>query len=205
MEVEKLYHYTKFDSLCNIIDTDEFILSDFKNANDYKEKAAQRKDEINNYKYISFTYNRDSELYSYTNPPLWHFYAEQGHGVCICFDKEKLFNKISIIKDGFINYRNGVTHIDNQDILDYLMEKRKQWDFEEEYRAIVDSSLNNISNILDCISTIYIGPEVKDEAISELIKKLPTDINIKQMYIDSTDGRLNNIDFRNKVIAKASK
>lgn len=197
--VKHLYHYTKLDSLSNILKTNEFIFSNFIDANDYKEKSVKYKDEISLYKYISFTYNIELKLYSYTNAPLWYFYAEKGGGACICFDKQKLLSKFNPIKEGFINYKNGVTRINAQTIDEFLMEKRKDWAYENEYRMLVNSNYNSIPNILECISAIYIGAEVSEEKIKTIYQNIPDTINVFQMYIDKTDGRYNHIDYRKKM------
>lgn len=198
-EIERLYHYTTFDALCSIIKSNEFILSDFIKANDYKEKSILFKREISKYKYMSCTYNVELESYSFTNPPLWYFYADKGHGVCICFDKIKLLSKIKIVKDDFINYCNGVTHIDNQNVIDYLMEKRKDWGYEKEYRILVDSTFNSIPNIFECIASIYIGSEITEQEISLIYKDIPISTKIFQMHTDPTDGRYMSIDYRIKM------
>lgn len=203
-KLKRLYHYTPFKSFCEIIKSNKFIFSDFIKANDYKEKSILLKNEIEKYKYISCTYDLELELYSYTNPPLWFFYADKGSGVCICFDKTKLLYKINAVKSGFVNYRNGVTHINNQTIVDYLMEKRKPWEYEKEYRILVSSDYDSVSNILDCILSIYIGSEVKEEEIKLISKEIPESVNIFQMYTDSIDGRYIYFDFRNKQKLKLS-
>lgn len=200
--VQHLYHYTKWRALCEIIKSDSFLFSEFTKANDYKEKACKLKDEIEKYKYISFTYSDELELYSYTNPPLWYYYAEKGHGVCIRFDKVKLLNKVKAIKSDFINYRNGVTHVDDQTIEEYLMEKRKAWQYENEYRILVSAEQNCIKNILDCMAAIYMGPEVAEEDIQSIYEHIPESVDIFKVYIDKTDGRFHCIDYRNKLSLK---
>lgn len=196
--MERLYHYTKYSSFVDIIKTNEFLFSDFINANDYKEKAVRHKDGICRYKYISFTYNQELELYSYTNSPMWYFYADKGTGVCICFDKSKLLKEVKVVKGGFVNYRDGVTHIDAQTIDEYLMEKRKVWKYEDEYRILVDAEHKSISNILEYITAVYVGPEVSEEGINFICQMLPESISVFRIYVDKTDGRYNSMDYRNK-------
>lgn len=201
-KAEHLYHYTKYSSFVDIIKTNEFLFSNFINANDYKEKAVRHEDKIRRYRYVSFTYNQELELYSYTNSPMWYFYADKGSGVCICFDKAKLLKEVKIIKRGFVNYRDGVTHIDAQTIDEYLMEKRKVWKYEDEYRILVDAEHKSISNILEHITAVYVGPEVSEKGINFICQKLPESISVFQIYVDKTDGRYNSIDYRNKLSLK---
>lgn len=194
-----IYHYTKFDNLLSILKESKFKFSDFNNANDYKEKSAiRRKNEIERFKYISFTQNKELESYSYANPPLWYFYANRNNGACICFDKYKLLADIKPIKEGSINYEQGVSRIDNQSIEDYLMEKSKPWSYEDEYRIIVDASCEDIPKITKYIKSIYIGQAVSYDDARKILEYLPQEIELYQMYIDSSDGRLHPTDFRNK-------
>ena len=194
-----IYHYTKFDNLLSILKEDKFKFSDFNNANDYKEKSAiRRKNEIEKFKYISFTQNKELESYSYTNPPLWYFYANRNNGACICFDKDKLLAAIKPIKEGNINYERGVSRIDMQSTKDYLMEKSKAWSYEDEYRIIVDASCEDIPKITEYIKSIYIGEAVSDDDVRKILEYLPQEIELYQMYIDSNDGRLQHTDFRQK-------
>lgn len=203
-KIEHIYHYTNLDALQKILKTNEFIFSDFAKANDYKEKSAKYKDEISKYKYISFTYAKELESYSYTNAPLWYFYADKGHGACICFNKEKLLQATKTIRNGFVIYRNGVNHIDNQSIDEFLMEKRKDWSFEKEYRVIVDGDGdgNGIPNIIQYITAIYIGAEVSEEEIGKFYHCIPENISVFQMWIDAEDGRHNYINYRAKIAVK---
>lgn len=201
-KIEHIYHYTNLNALQKILKTNEFIFSDFAKANDYKEKSAKYKDEISKYKYISFTYDKELESYSYTNAPLWYFYADKGHGACICFNKEKLLQATKTIRKGFVDYRNGVSHIDNQSIDEYLMEKRKDWLFEKEYRVIVDVDCHSIPNIIQYITAIYIGAEVSEEEIGKFYHCIPKNISVFQMWIDIEDGRYQSIDYREKIVLK---
>lgn len=194
-----IYHYTKYECLMSILKENKFKFSDFNNANDYKEKsAASRKNEIKRFKYISFTQNKDLELYSFTNPPLWYFYANRSNGACICFDKNRLLSAINPIKEGSINYRRGVSHIDAQSVKEYLMEKNKAWAYEDEYRILVDASCDSITQITKYIKSIYIGDCVSYDDAKQILKYLPEEIELYQMYIDSKDGRLLHTDFRQK-------
>lgn len=198
LEMETLYHYTSFEAFCSIVKSDRFIMSNFSKANDYKERAKLHTDEISQYRYLSCTHYRgiNAELLSYTNAPLWYFYANKNNGVCICFDKNKLLNKIDVVKDGFILYRNGVTHIDGQSAIEYLMEKRKSWEYEQEYRILANANFKEINQITGCIRAVYLGTELENSKIASLYADIPNHIEIHQLYVDPYDGRLNHHDYR---------
>lgn len=111
-----LYYFTKFVNFKSIMNDNCIILSNFENANDYKEKyneKSKRKKEIENYLYFSLCDDFDDNgmsLQSYRNSMLWYYYAEKCNGVCIEFDLEKLLKMQEIPEcHGRIIYRQGVT------------------------------------------------------------------------------------------------
>ena len=100
-----------------------------------------------------------------------------------------------IIKYGYINYRGGVTHIDKQSLLSYLLEKRLCWQGENEYRFIFLNTAPDIVNINSCITSVYFGANLKDENLHSC--HLPANAILYKMYVDKTDGRLNRIRINN--------
>lgn len=196
-KITYLYHYTKMNNFIEIIKSNTFILSEYKNANDYKEKSTVRKTDIDKYRYISFVSNPKLEYYSYSNSAMWYNYTDKNKGVCICFDKNKILSYLECAIHGRIKYRNGVSHIDQQSILEYLMEKREVWSYEDEYRIIYENKHSNIQNILDCINSIYLGPEVDSTQVGDIIAIIPKHIVIYKTFFDSTDGRIMSIIFNN--------
>lgn len=186
---EKNYHYTTLGNFAKIIRSNFFIPSSFTNANDYKEKYEKsvRRKEIDNYKYISFST-------SYDNSVMWNYYAGKGTGVCIEFDREEFVQKCNVIKEGFVIYRDGVTHYDKQDIIEFLMEKRLDWRYENEYRLLYDSSITQVPNILDCITAIYFGVGVDEDTIKRFssLNSLERVYELRRFYkgtVDAIDGR----------------
>lgn len=190
-----LYHYTRMDNFIKIIKSNTFILSEYKNANDYKEKSTVRKTDIDKYKYISFVNNPKLEYYSYSNPAMWYNYTDKNKGVCISFDKNKILSNLEYATHGRIKYRNGVSHIDQQSILEYLMEKRDAWSYENEYRIIYENKYSNIHSVLDCINAIYIGPEADNMLVTNIIETIPKHIDVYNTFFDSNDGRIMRIPF----------
>lgn len=188
-KLQKIYHYTTLENFAKIVKSNFFIPSSFTKANDYKEKYERniRRKEIDKYKYLSFSTN-------YNNSVMWNYYADKGAGVCIEFDREELGKKCNIIKEGFVIYHGGVTHYDKQDIMDFLMEKRLDWQYENEYRLLYDSSIKQVTNILDCITGIYFGVDVDKDTIRRFssLESLKKVYNLRQFHkgtVDSIDGR----------------
>lgn len=198
----KLYHYTSLEKFSNIWKGEQFNLSLFENANDSKEKLArtfESGESINDYKYISTCAGenrRGMEIQSFANNMLWHYYGDKITGVCIEFDSYKLCSAPEKpLKCGMVKYRRGVTHIDNQPILKYLMEKRPCWRGEYEYRLIYKKEVTCIKNIRSYITAIYIGLNY-EEALKEL-SSLNITCDIYKISIDGFDGRLNRHKIKN--------
>ncbi len=108
--------------------------------------------EMHKYQQISFAQDRcvDDRIYEGFNlHPMWGLYADKGNGVCLVFDKEKLK-----LADG--DYANDVDYLDmvlpdfgfmNKSKAGLKAEiwrrrdeiffcKRKEWEYEQEYRVI---------------------------------------------------------------------
>jgi hypothetical protein len=101
---EKLYHYTSFNTVLNILMTNELWFNHLKDLNDINElyrplfyeklspkieKMAER--EIRLYQQVSLT--RDSCRMGFDIPAMWGHYGDKGKGVCVIFDKKKLLDK----------------------------------------------------------------------------------------------------------------
>lgn len=193
---QNIFHYTSLKNFTSIILSNSFRPSCFSRANDYKEIVRHSAD---NYKYISFVSDQ-IDIYSCSNPVMWNFYADNGNGVCIEFDREKFLKLLTPLWDGFITYRNGVTHIDHQNDLEYLTEKRIFWNYEYEYRFIYSNQVKCIHNIIECIKGIYFGCEVPDMIIERFASYVPLynlleedKIKFNRMIISNEDGRLNRL------------
>lgn len=196
---KNIFHYTSLKNFTSIILSNSFRPSCFSRANDYKEIVRYSADK---YKYISFVSDQ-IDIYSCSNPVMWNFYADNGNGVCIEFNREKLLKSLTPLRDGFITYRNGVTHIEGQENLEYLMEKRIAWNYEHEYRFIYSNQVKRIHNIIECIEGIYFGCDVPSMIIEKFASYVPLynliekdKIKLYRMRIDDKDGRLNRYPFQ---------
>lgn len=113
--IKKLYHYTSFDTACNILESMCLRYGRLNNMNDIHEndkvvyKDAQGNDITNfDYSILDCIYN---EMYMYRQISLtmddsekgklgfdlhqmWGLYADKGLGVCLVFDKQNLLDCI---------------------------------------------------------------------------------------------------------------
>ena len=190
-----MYHYTKLNNFLKIFEDDTFLLSSFDNANDSKEKVRrvfENGEQICDFKYLSACdwngLDNGLPLLSFSNSMLWYFYAENHKGVCIEFDKLKLKDlPVKPVIEGKVQYKRGVTRIDEQSIKDYILEKRPCWIGENEYRMVF-KNVERIPNICSYISAVYFGANV---CVEKICCSIPEGICKYRMYYDSNDGRLN--------------
>lgn len=206
----KLYHYTTLDALKSILHSDSFNLSSFCNSNDYKEKKWKVFNDgrtVDDYKYFSTCARQTPDgksFMGFANGMLWYFYAQNHSGVCIELDSNKL-DRLEKMHSGFVNYKDGVCHVDEQDAIDYLMEKRTCWNGENEYRYVFSADSLDISNFSQYVTAIYFGANMdwnSKEPIENYIKikeKMlehgSSNCNYYRMWFDANDGRTNRIDF----------
>ena len=199
----KLFHYTTLENLLKILDSNTFILSSFNKANDYKERIEKfpflYHKNIDEYRFLSTSFEEIDSL-GHMNGMLWYFYGDKHRGVCIELQLEQL-KKLNPLKEDKIKYKDGVTHIDNQNELEYLMEKRNCWQGESEYRFLFDDR-KEIPNFSKYINAIYLGANVKyikcvNEELKQLLKNNDKEnCIIYEMSFDKKDGRMNKLDAR---------
>ena len=140
-EIEKLYHYTKFDNAIRIILSKRLKFGKLGDMNDVNEayrrisyayrsnvKIGNVQNELKRYRQISLTMD-SSNYQGFDISAMWGHYAEKGKGVCLVFDKRKLLKHLS--KDMYsckVNYRRkfkGYVHINSNNIGKSLERKRK--------------------------------------------------------------------------------
>ena len=107
-KIEKLYHFTSFDTALLIIKSLKLKFSSLSNTNDICENSKniynyynsndsisidKIREEIYKYRQISFSIDKDSDgRLGFDLHQMWGLYANKGYGVCLVFDKEKLLN-----------------------------------------------------------------------------------------------------------------
>lgn len=165
-KIDKLYHYTKFDSAIRIILSNHLKFGKLGDMNDVNE-AYKRisyecwcdvdtkyvQCELKKYRQISLAMD-GSTYQGFDISAMWGHYAEKGKGVCLVFDKQKLLKCLSAdMHSCKVKYKRkfkGYVHI-NSDNIEKSLERKRQgffftksldWTYEQEYRIItkVDSS-----------------------------------------------------------------
>lgn len=116
------------------------------------EKDAFAEDEMRRYQIISFSQDRNYQGHSFLGFDLhtmWGLYAEKGYGVCLVFDKNKLVlsdddwaddvNYYNIVSQDFDfknKSRRGIEAEVWRRRSELFFNKRKEWEYEQEYRVI---------------------------------------------------------------------
>ena len=166
---EKLYHYTSFDTVLNILMTNELWFNHLKDLNDINElyrplfyekllpkieKMAER--EIRLYQQVSLT--RDFCRMGFDIPAMWGHYGDKGKGVCVIFDKKKLLDNLSSsIFSGEVDYvapdysfsvyfrvkDDKIEPFTREDIDEFVFKKTCDWSYEQEYRLLVKTDIND--------------------------------------------------------------
>ena len=110
-QIEKLYHFTSFDTALKIIESNRLRFGRLSNMNDIHEVAKNMfvdtngrpidkfpsdvlnalYDEVYKYRQISLTIDdKEDDKYGFDLHQMWGLYADKGEGVCFVFDKKEL-------------------------------------------------------------------------------------------------------------------
>ena len=169
--IEKLYHYTRFESCKKIIETNTLLFGRLKDMNDINElyrplfnngvddeNAEKVQSMIDKLQQISLTRDMKNKM-GFDIPSMWGHYADKGNGVCLVFDKQKLLNRLSynesILFKGEIKYKSSFHSsifakfdkygnaklFSKNELKQYFFSKTKDWANEQEYRIL---AINNI-------------------------------------------------------------
>lgn len=159
--IEKLYHYTSFETALKIITSGKLKYGKLSNMNDVNEaykficfdhnvdiNTQEVLDELSLYRQLSFSQDRDKLGYNISS--MWGHYAQKGRGACLVFDRKKLENLLSRQRD---TYSKSISYITNysgeifirtsdipQDIAklrdEIFFSKSTEWEYEQEYRVV---------------------------------------------------------------------
>lgn len=188
--ISKLYHYTKFDTAIKILESNSIRFGRLHNMNDIHENDKLSyvdlsratinsfpsdvlnaiDDEMEKYRQISFTTDDDNlEKLGFDLHQMWGLYAENGHGVCLVFDKEILCKELdeTVIHEA-ISYDKTVDsfYIANPNSSQTIrsdiqmqaktlfFHKRKEWEHEQEYRLIKRCPSQKKEEYLDYSSSL---------------------------------------------------
>lgn len=161
--------------LNDLIESNRIVFSHLLNGGGYckDEKDAYAEDEMRRYQIISFAQDSDYNGHHYLGFDLhtmWGLYAEKGYGVCLVFDKDKLmlrdatdwgddvryFNSIPQDFEFANKSRAGLKNEIWRRRSEIFFNKRKEWEYEQEYRVIrrargeMDLEYLDISDALSC-------------------------------------------------------
>ena len=173
-KLEKLYHYTSFDSCIKILLSNTLLLGKLCDLNDINElyrplfsKALEGTDfdyvrkELGKYQQLSLTQDDKSiDRLGFDIPAMWGHYADKGRGVCLVFNKAKLLKaKPSfVLQTASVDYdktytpdihysinENGtLVPFTEQEIAELFFKKTNDWSYEQEYRIIAKNDINDL-------------------------------------------------------------
>ena len=205
IEIDKLYHYTSFDSALKILLSKSLRFGRLASMNDINEsyrgifynsnlclEANKIQEALSEYLQISFT--SDTKVFKgYNIPSMWGHYADRGYGVCLVFDKEKLLSYLE--KDCWCGdvvynreYNNSIDVVDenvhsffyaNKEGLFFT--KTIDWQYEQEFRVV------KRNNLPDLTQDIYF--QFKDSLLA-IILNFATDINNSNTVFDSLNVKM---------------
>lgn len=198
-EMTRLYHFTGFDSACDIIESRKLRFGKMFNMNDliesnrclfkriFTDELSERdlfaEDEMNRYQQVSFIQDRkrdDIEYLGFDLHSMWGLYAEKGYGACLVFDKEKLQLKNGdyardVEYGNFIpsdyEFKNKSKAGIRSEILrrrdEIFFCKRKEWEYEQEYRIIRHVNNKEDEEYLDISDSLSFVIISKDETVEK--------------------------------------
>lgn len=162
--MDKLYHYTKFDTALKIIVSGNLRFGNLYNMNDIHEciKRIYKSDDSHHltfekirneiYSYGQISLSIDDAYYGFELLHMWGLYAKKATGCCLVFDKNRMFELCNSdkIRKEHIDYKirvnsdivcNAKTEADlhayiSGHMKEIFFEKSKLWEHEQEYRLI---------------------------------------------------------------------
>lgn len=184
-KLEKLYHYTSFDKSLKILASNKLRFGKLNNMNDIHESYRHLmydfcineddiRDELKLYRQLSLVRDKEPRR-GFDIPAMWAHYADNGCGVCLVFDKEKLLSSLHVdIQHDNVAYdfnHDGsicVLGKSKDCILDTFMKEQKKlfftktsdWSYEQEYRLLVrthDSSSKYFLDYKDSLIAIILN------------------------------------------------
>ena len=191
-KIDKLYHYTKFVNAIKIIESNSLKFGCLDKMNDVYEayKHIYNTDtnadidikQIHNalLSYMQLSFTQDGLYQGYGISAIWGHYAENGMGVCLVFDKEKLIKALpeglySNQVDYQIDFKGDITIDSNnlyksieQNIDKFFFTKSKDWEYEQEFRIIQkveDSSKDVLLDLNDSLIAVVIQYADNEEGV----------------------------------------
>lgn len=123
-----------------------------------------------------------------SEPLMWSHYSDDHRGICLCFNKYKIFNKLNFTfsevrytnKFPDLNFFEGSTSIEHlkPQINNILFTKSDNWAYEKEYRFYSDSDKDIHNFIPDSLQGLILGSRVNEDD-GKTIRKLVETYNDK--------------------------
>ncbi len=182
--IDKLYHYTSFESALKIIESQTLLFNPLKRMNDinelyrplfskedYTDKEWEKMKEIvYSHQQISLSKDKGVKM-GFDIPAMWGHYADKGLGVCLVFSKEELLNTLpkEHVK-GNVRYLDinkfdpdivvsptieRTKRFSKKEYRDYFFKKTKDWSYEQEFRILMRS--DSCERVKLCFQDALIG------------------------------------------------
>lgn len=177
-----LLRFGKMSRMNDLIESSRIV---FKRVltNRLSERELFAEDEMQRYRQIRFIQDREHEGIEYLGFDLhtmWGLYAERGYGVCLVFDKEKLIlgdrdYAQNVEYGSFIpadyefknKSKNGIKSEIWRRRDEIFFYKRKEWEYEQEYRIIRRTNNKNGDEYLDVLDALSFVIICKDETVGK--------------------------------------
>lgn len=177
-QVEKLYHFTSFDTALKILDSNRLKFGKLTNMNDIHENdkvtfvdtTGNRLtrfpsdilntlyDEIYRYRQISLTIDNDETgKTGFDLHQMWGLYANKGEGVCLVFDKNKLLQSLNVDI-----YHQCVDYKDTKELNSFVISNS------QDYKEVSTEIHNNVRDLF-----FYKRKEWEHEQEYRFIKRCP--------------------------------
>ncbi len=204
-KTEKLYHYTSFEKALGILETNQLWFSYLKDLNDinelyrplFYEKVTPEiekiaKSELEKYQQLSLT--RDYCRCGFDIPAMWGHYGDNGKGVCIIFNQDKLLNPLSSdIYHDKVEYvapdysfsvffrvkDNVIKPFTNKDIDEFFFKKTYDWSYEQEYRLLVKTDEKGRYKLP--LNDALIAIVIRDAYVEDELHNVNTSINYSKL------------------------
>ena len=167
---------------------------------DDKEYLYYAEEEMRRYQQISFSQDRvvDDIFYlGFDLHTMWGLYADRGYGVCLVFDKEKLMLEsddyaaevqyVNLIPQGVNIYnksKKGIKAEIKRRRDEIFFYKRKEWEYEQEYRVLRRAKNEYDDEYLDITDALACAIVCKDESIEMLESMFHSDTYHELRYIN---------------------
>lgn len=203
-----VFHFTRFDSALRILATKSLKFGRFENMNDIAEvkrdiygmiTADTINKELSKYQSISLTLDKPSHRGFYIDP-LWGHYAQEGNGVCLVFDIDKLSQKVieqfgkvaTIAKIRYSSRHSNAVFTKGDSLMEvekYIKHNLKSvfftksldWKYEQELRILIKEDETNdkylywddaLVAVILCLPKIY---DYKESPEFKILKSMLSD------------------------------